>query len=341
MTMKQLLANAAISAFLFCLTATLARAAEMPSETNAAYDRYVAATERRIDSELGENQFLFVDALPPPRRDQAYDQLRSGETLIQEVSATEAGRPVEVPHGLIHDWMGLLFIPHASLGQTLAILGDYSRYQQIYRPQVRNSRLISRNGDDSKVFLQLYKKSVVTVAFNAEFDVHFENLGPGRALIRSLSTRIAEVQNAGESNERELSPEASHGFLWRLCDFWRFEEKDGGVYVQLESIGLSRSVPAFFAWIVNPLIHSIPRGTIFNLLAATRTAVRTLPSPANSPQPSAPAASSPHAPAPGANISVDFPFWSRPSPLWKPICLSVSHPPRANPVPIRQYSAIC
>jgi hypothetical protein len=43
----------------------------------------------------------------------------------------------------------------------------------------------------------------------------------------------------------------------------RFEEKDGGVYVQVESIGLSRAVPAIIGWLVNPLLRSIPRGTLF------------------------------------------------------------------------------
>lgn len=302
MSRIRLLTNAAILAFLLCLATPRAYGAELPPETSAAYDRYIAATESRIATEIKDGQFLFVDSWPQSRRNQAYNQLRDGETFIQEVSPSENGHPIAVPHGLIHDWMGLLFIPHVSLEQTLAVLGDYSRYQQIYRPQVRNSRLISRDGDDSKVFLQLYKKSIVTVAFNAEFDVHFENVGPGRALIRSRSTRIAEVQDAGQPNEHELSPAQSHGFLWRLCDFWHFEERDGGVYVQLESIGLSRSVPAIFAWIVNPLLHSIPRGTISNLLAATRTAVRSTPQ--NSPQSPAPAAEGPTSVSPGAAKSL-------------------------------------
>ena len=63
------------------------------------------------------------------------------------------------------------------------------------------------------------------------------------------------------------------GYLWRLDSFWRLEEKDGGVYVQLESIGLSRSVPAIFAWLVNPLLRSIPRRTLTDLLGATRVFV--------------------------------------------------------------------
>ena len=76
---------------------------------------------------------------------------------------------------------------------------------------------------------------------------------------------MAEVQNAGQADERELTAADAHGFLWRINDYWRFEERDGGVYVQLESIGLSRGVPAAFAWMVTPLLRTIPRGVLSGL----------------------------------------------------------------------------
>ena len=36
---------------------------------------------------------------------------------------------------------------------------------------------------------------------------------------------------------------SDHGFLWRFDNYWRLEERDGGVYVQVESVTLSRGVP--------------------------------------------------------------------------------------------------
>jgi hypothetical protein len=273
--------STAVFVFLLCLAALPAPAVELKKETAAAFDRYLAATDRRINAELRDGPFLFIDAFPQPRRAQAYAQLRGGEILIRQVSATEEGHPIEVPHGLIHDWVGILFIPHATLAETLALLRDYDRYRQIYHPDVRASRLLSQSDGDSKVFLQLYKKSLVTVAFNTDFDVHYEGLGVGRAFIRSDATRIAELQNAGQPGERELPPADSHGYFWRLCDRWRFEEKDGGVYAQLETVALSRSVPAIVAWLVNPLLRSIPRGALSSLLAATRAGVKAHPLPAS------------------------------------------------------------
>jgi len=192
------------------------------------------------------------------------------------VNTKEEGHPIEVPHGLIHDWIGLLFIPNSSLAQTLAVVQDYDNHQNIYKPEVRHSKLLQRNGDNFKVFVQLYKRSLVTVVINADFDINFERFGTNRVVSHSYSTRLAEVEDAGQAGEREVPVGNAHGYLWRLHSYWRFEEKDGGVYVQLEGIGLSRAVPAIIGWLVTPLLRSIPRGTISSLLGATRAAVTNL-----------------------------------------------------------------
>ncbi len=262
-----------LTGILVSLAAHPVEAAELKKETAAAFDRYIGASEGRIKSELHNGLFLFIDELPETRRVQAYTQLRMGQMLVKQVNTKEEGHPIEVPHGLIHDWIGLLFIPNSSLVQTLAVVQDYDNHQKIYKPEIRHSKLLNRNGDDFKVFLQFYKKSLVTVVINADFDINYERFGANRAVSRSYSTRLAEVENAGQTDERELPVDDAHGYLWRLYSYWRFEEKDGGVYVQLESIGLSRAVPAIIGWLVNPLLRSIPRGTISSLLGATRAAV--------------------------------------------------------------------
>jgi hypothetical protein len=262
-----------LAGMLGCLAAQPVEAAELKKETAAAFERYVGVSEGRINSELRDAPFLFIDELPEARRVEAYAQLRDGKVLVKQVNTKEEGHPIEVRHGLIHDWVGVLFIPNASLSHTLAVVQDYDNHQNIYKPEVRRSRLLKRDGDNFKVFLQFYKKSLVTVVINADFDIHYERLGADRAVSRYYSTRLAEVQNVGQADEHELPVDDAHGYLWRLYSYWRFEEKDGGVYVQLESIGLSRSVPAIFAWLVNPLLRSIPRGTLSSLLVATRAAV--------------------------------------------------------------------
>jgi hypothetical protein len=261
-------------AVLVCLAPQRVEAAELKKETAAAFERYVGTSEKRINSELhNSGPFLFIDELAETRRVEAYSQLREGKVLIKQVNTKVEGHPIKVPHGLIHDWIGVLFIPNTSLSQTLAVVQDYDNHRNIYKPEVRDSKLLKRNGDNFKVFLRLYKKSQVTVVINGNFDINYERLGTNRAVSRSYSTRLAEVENVGQTDEREMPVDDAHGYLWRLYSYWRFEEKDGGVYVQLESIGLSRAVPAIIGWLVTPLLRSIPRGTISSLLGATRAAV--------------------------------------------------------------------
>ena len=255
---------------LVCLVAQTLQAAELKKQTTRAFDIYIAASEGRMQAELQNGPFLFVDGLPEQRRGEAYAQLREGQILVNPVNAKVEGSPMKVPGGLIHDWVGVVFIPNVSLAQTLAVAQDYGHYQDIYRPEVSRSKLLQRSGDNFKVFLQFYKKSLVTVVINADFDIDYKRLEPDRVVSDSHSTRIAEVEDAGQAGERELPVDGGHGYLWRLDSYWRLEERDGGVYVQLESIGLSRSVPAVFAWLVNPLLRSVPRGALTDMLGATR-----------------------------------------------------------------------
>jgi hypothetical protein len=256
-----------------CLAGSSVRCADLKGETSAAFERYVAASEKRMQAVLERGTFLFIDEWPANRRGDGYTQLRNGQLLVQQVNTEGEGHPIEIPHGLIHDWVGVLFIPNATLSQTLAVIQNYDNHQNIYNPEVRQSKLLSHNNEQFKVFLQLYQKSLVTVVMNAEFDINYERLAPNRAVSRSYSTKIAEVENFGQKDEHELPVDDGHGYLWRLYSYWHFEEKDGGVYLQLESIGLSRSVPAIIAWLVNPLLRSIPRRTLSSLLNATRRAV--------------------------------------------------------------------
>ena len=130
-----------------------------------------------------------------------------------------------VPGGLIHRWVGLLFIPDATVAQTLAVLWDYDNHKNIYKPYVRNSRLLERNGNESKTYLQLYKKSLITVVLNANCDITDTQFTSTRAQTKSYSTRIAEVANQGKPDEHEVQVGMDHGNVWRLYTYWRIEEK--------------------------------------------------------------------------------------------------------------------
>jgi len=251
-----------------------AGAAELKHETTEAFNQYVRITEDRMTERMRDGQtFLWVDTFPELQRDKFYAQLRQGDIVIEQLETLENEKRIRVPNGLIHHWIALGFVPGVTLQQVLALMQDYDHHEGIYKPDVLRSRLLNADGNYFKVYLRLRQKAIITAVFNAEFDVSYSPLDENRAHSRSYSTRIAELENPDRSDEREKPVGNDRGFLWRLYSYWRFQEKDGGVYVQLESVALSRSVPVLLAWVVNPLLKSIPREYLSRFLISTRAAL--------------------------------------------------------------------
>jgi len=255
-------------------SATLA-AEQLTSETTAAFDHYVELSELRMSQELNSGPFLRVDGLPQSQRDTDYQQLKRGEVITDRLQTLDHDAAISVPHGLIHHWIGAIFIPGATLAQTLAFLEEYDNQYKFYAPEVQRSKLVHRNGNQFRVFLRLQKKKLITVILNTNYDVKYTLLATDRATSDSHSTRIAEVENPGKPNESEKPVGNDSGFLWRLNSYWRFLQRDGGTYVQLEAISLTRDIPIGLSWFVSPFVTSIPKESLVFTLTRTREALTT------------------------------------------------------------------
>ena len=242
-------------------------------ETLAAYDRYRTLTEARMDADRQSGHFLYFDRFAAERRAEIDAQLHRGDFYLDQLHTLDDGKRIPVPGGLIHHWVGAAFLSAATLAQTKAILEDYERQKVTYYPDVRQSRLISQDRGTRNVFLQFYSKTIVAAVFNVNFTSTTTDYSATQTQIRACSTRVADVEDFGRPEERELAPADSRGYLWPLCTWWRIEEKSGGTYIQVEAIELSRTVPFVFAWIVNPIIRDVPKIFLSHLLAATRKAV--------------------------------------------------------------------
>ena len=255
------------------LLPAIAAAHEPKPETLAAFAKYRAETQARMDADLVAGHFLYFERYPEARRQTIDEQLRRGEFYLEPLHTPEDDHKFSVPGGLIHHWVGVAFLPGATLAQTRAVLDDYSHQNQIYFPDVRQSKLLSQNGDNREVFLQFYSKTLVTAVFNVNMTSDTTDYSPTRTTIRACSTRVAEVDDYGKPGEHELSAADSHGYLWGLCTWWHIEERNGGTYIQVEAIELSRTVPFGFGWLINPLIRNVPKTFLSHLLNATRKAV--------------------------------------------------------------------
>lgn len=236
--------------------------AELKPETARAFDLYIGQAELRMDA---RPHFLWVDESP------ARAQLvRSGE-----VAVSPAGDKAQtaVAGGIVHDWIGCVFLRGVSLDRTMALVRDYRHHQEIYRPEVLESRILEQHGDDYRVYLRLVKKMVLTVVLDTEHEVHYQRVAADRWRSRSRSIRIAEVEKPGTAAEHDLPPGTGQGFLWRLNSYWRFLERDGGTWVECQAISLTRDIPTGLGWLVQPIIQELPRQSLVNTLRETRQAL--------------------------------------------------------------------
>ena len=249
--------------------------ANLEPNTVAAFNEYVKLTDGRNGNELqrGSN-LLWIDGLTESKRAQAYEELKRGEVKMQKLETLANGERIHCPSGMIHHWVGVVFIPGAKLQDVLAVLQDYDRHAQFYAPDVERSKIESHDGDHFVVFLRFRRHKVITVVLNTQHDVRYFRDSQARAHSRSSAVHVAEVENAGKSDEREKLPGEDGGFLWRMETWWRMEEGDGGVYVQSEVVSLTRDIPIGLGWLIGPFVTSIPRETLTFTLEATRSAVR-------------------------------------------------------------------
>jgi hypothetical protein len=250
-------------------------AVDLEPKTVEAFNHYVTATEARIDKELAQpGVFLHIEELPEPQRSQVLASVRKGDIYMDRLATRDdSGSIIAAPDALIHHWIGAVFILGADLRQVLDLVQDYNHHQDIYQPEVVRSKLIQRDGDNFKIFYRLRKKKVITVTLNTNHEVQYFPIDSTHCRSRSVATRIAEVENADQPTEREKPVGHDSGFLWRLNSYWRFEEKDQGVYVEVESISLTRDIPTGLGWLVGPFVTSIPRESLLMTLGDTRAAV--------------------------------------------------------------------
>jgi hypothetical protein len=247
-----------------------ALASDLSAKTVAAFDRYVQIAERRMAKDVQQpDTFLWADA-PAARKADVLGRLRRGEVVVDRLRLD--GSP-DVPDGLLHHWIGVVFIPGAHVRDAVTLMQDYDRHSTLFQPNVVQSKTLERRGDTFKVFLRFYMKKVVAVTLNTENEARFTNAAADRWYSAIHSTRIAEVVDAGTPTEREEQPGRGHGFMWRLNTYWRFLERDGGTYIQCESITLSRDVPFGLGWLIKPFVTEVPKDSLNFTLSRVRGAL--------------------------------------------------------------------
>jgi hypothetical protein len=241
------------------------QAVDLRKETVDAFDRYVSTLEAQLERRWHGDGFLWSDSSPQR------DQLQKGAVLVQ---AGHGNGTVTIKGGLIQDWMGAIFIPSTNLASVLNVAQNYARHNEIYKPEVASAQVRSHTGNDFSVYMRIVKsKFFLSDVLNTEHEIHFIPLDAKRVYSRAYSTRVAEVSDPGTPSEHELPVGKDRGLMWRLYGYWFYEERDGGVMVECESVTLTRDVPFGMGHLLSPIVHGLPSESLRKGLESTRRAV--------------------------------------------------------------------
>lgn len=251
-------------------------AMELQPATLKAWQEYVRGADSRIQAPAAAGQpFLWIDGSPERRA-----RVERGEIVV----APMVGRGTQsVQDGLIHDWIGVVFIPNATADGLYRVLHDYNGYKNIYKPVVTDSKTLACTGENQEFAMTWQRKVLfVNAAMEGHYMAHDIALDPRHGYNVADANTVREIEDYGRANQRLLPPDTGNGFIWRMHSIARYEEGAGGVYLELEVMALTRGIPASFAWLVNPVVNHLSVNSLMTTLRQTRQAVSRLP---GSPEP--------------------------------------------------------
>jgi len=241
-------------------------AAHLSTETKEAWDAYLQAAIAAMQARLEPGApFLWLDDEPGRA-----EHVRMKGPYILPVGKI----PKAVASGLIHDWLGAGFVPDTTIRDILKVIRDYDHYSEIYRPGVIDSKLISTDGLTDKFSLRFVNKSVVAkTALDMEGETRYIQVDEHRWYAYSTTAHIRQIAKFGMPEQHTLPEDEGIGLIWRLASITRLEERDGGVYAELEGLALSRDIPVAFRLFVNPIVRRVSRDSLATSLHQTKVAI--------------------------------------------------------------------
>ena len=237
--------------------------AEPPAKAVSAFKLYIDAVEFRLD-----RQHRLQEGFLASVAGESQSTLRGGEFVLQQLTPSGG---TELPGALLHHWRGTAFAAGARAADFERLMRAFNAYPEYFSPQVVQSRVVAQRDDRAQVVMRVRQRHVMTVVMDTAYDVSFGRLDAQHGYSVSRSTRIWEIDSPGTPSEHALNARDEHGFLWRQNTYWSYEERDGGLYMQVESVSLSRAIPPGLGWAVRPFVESVPRESLeFTLRAACK-----------------------------------------------------------------------
>ncbi len=240
------------------------QAATVTTSTLAAWEEYVQQSKAELRRRsCNPDHFLSLRWQPT----------KMGKTRSDGNRAVPSvwGEMVVVPSGLIHHWMGTVFIPNVHAVDVLAVLQDYDSYAELYNPAVTYSKLMSRQPDEFSYRLKFVQKGFgIKAGLLGEFRTTYFQLNAGTGYSVTETKQLIELQNPGSPEERPMSMDTSHGYVEKIFTIVRYQQYDKGVSVEVETLTLSRGVPASVRWLIAPMIERFSRQTMAGTMEILR-----------------------------------------------------------------------
>jgi len=270
--MKRLVARSRkaslLCSLLFFLDAPRLLLAEPTPADVSAFNSYSNTVETRLAQQhRSPNAFLAFSASDPAGET---SRLRHGELIVERLTPSAVG----LTGALLHHWRGTAFAPGAKAADFERLMRDFNAYPQHFSPPVLQAGAIAQDDGRMQAWMRVRQRHVITVVMDTAYDITFGQVDVQHGYSISRSTRISEIESPGTTAERVLNASQEHGFLWCLNTYWSYEERDGGLYLQIESISLTRSIPAGLGWMIRPYIESIPQESLEFTLRSACKAIR-------------------------------------------------------------------
>lgn len=225
-------------ALLVCVFSAL-QAADLKPQTIAAFDRYVKVTEDGFAKHQGFENFLWLDGHPKEK-----SMVWLQQSMVTPLKTLDQGVEIEVPDGDLQHWLGVIYLERSDTDadHLRGLLLNFAGYKDFFKQQIIESKIDKHEGDQYDFFLRLYRKQVSTVVLNVNETGKYTLIDPMRWWVACHSTHIGEAEHPKNKKtfDQERRAEEGAGYLWRLNIYWRVQQADNGVYVELEVITLAR-----------------------------------------------------------------------------------------------------
>ena len=209
--------------------------------------------------ERTRGQFLWADESP-----ERAARLRAGDVVVVQMGQ----KPEAVPVGLIHHWIGAAFVAGARMDDVMAVVRDYERYTEFYKPSVVDARTLSRRAEEDRFTVVVVDKAMfMRRALDSEYQSRFRQVDATKWYSEAQTTRVQEMSDTKRFPDGEGS-----GYIWRLATISRDQERDGGVYIETEAMALSRPIPMTLHWVVDPIVRRVSRASLETSLEQTKEA---------------------------------------------------------------------